>query len=109
MSVLLEFAMFPTSGECREGSSVSHHVAKIIDMIDRSGLAYQLTPMGTIVECVSVKEALSVVERAYEQLSGCERVYSTIKLDIREGKLGRLEGKIASVEKQIGRKVKTNS
>lgn len=106
MSVLLEFAMFPTSGECRDGASVSHQVAKIIDMIDQSGLPYQLTPMGTIVETASVKEALRVVERAYEQLEGCERIYSTIKLDIREGKLGRLEGKIASVEEKIGRRVK---
>jgi len=105
MSVLLEFAMFPTSDECRKGASVSHKVAKIIDMIDQSGLPYQLTPMGTIVECESVKEALSVVERSYEQLAGCERVYSTIKLDIREGKLGRLKGKIDSVESKIGRKI----
>ncbi len=106
MSVLLEFAMFPTSDECRKGSSVSHQVAKIIEMIDQSGLMYQLTPMGTIVECESLKEALNVVERAYEQLQECERVYSTIKLDIRQGSLGRLSGKIASVEKHIGRSVK---
>lgn len=105
MSVLLEFAMFPTSGECREGASVSHQVAKIIDMIDRSGLEYQLTPMGTIVEAASVKEALSIVERAYEELGECERVYSTIKLDIRQGASGRLKGKIASVEAKIGRSV----
>lgn len=97
--------MFPISDECRKGASVSHQVAKIIDMIDQSGLAYQLTPMGTIVECESVKETLSVVERSYEQLEGCERVYSTIKLDIREGKLGRLKGKIDSVESKIGRKI----
>ncbi len=106
MSVLLEFAMFPTSDECRKGSSVSHQVAKIIDMIDRSGLAYQLTPMGTIVECASVKEALNVVERAYEELGECERVYSTIKLDIRKGELGRLSGKIASVEAKVGREIR---
>ncbi|MDD5717278.1 MAG: thiamine-binding protein [Sulfuricurvum sp.] len=105
MSVLLEFAMFPTSGDCREGSSVSRQVAKIINMIDHSGLPYQLTPMGTIVECESVKEALGIVERSYEQLEGCERVYSTIKLDIREGTIGRLKGKIASVEDKIGRSV----
>ena len=106
MSELLEFAMFPTSDECRKGASVSHQVAKIIDMIDQSGLAYQLTPMGTIVECESVKEALNVVERAYEELGECERVYSTIKLDIRKGKTDRLNGKIESVEKEIGRSVK---
>ncbi len=106
MSVLLEFSMFPTSGDCREGASVSSQVAKIIDMIDQTGLPYQLTPMGTIIEAQSVKEALEIVERAYEELQECERVYSAIKLDIRKGKSGRLEGKIASVENKIGRSVK---
>lgn len=105
MGVLLEFSMFPTSGDCRDGSSVSAQVSKIIDMIDRSGLPYQLTPMGTIVEAESVKEALGIVEKAYEQLEGCERVYSAIKLDIRPAKSGRLKGKIDSVEKRLGRAI----
>ena len=49
VSVLMEFSMFPTSDECREGASVSKQVSKIIDMIDKSGVAYKLTPMGTVV------------------------------------------------------------
>lgn len=106
MSVLLEFSMFPTSGDCRDGASVSAFVSRIIDMIDRSGLPYQLTPMGTIIETASVKEALALVEKAYESLGECERVYSAIKLDIRQGEMGRLEGKIASVEDKIGRSLK---
>ena len=44
--VLIEFAMTPRA----KGDSVSADVARILDVIDRSGLAYQLTPMGTIVE-----------------------------------------------------------
>ncbi len=106
MSVLLEFAMFPTSDECRKGASVSDQVAKIVDMIDRSGYPYQLTPMGTIVETDTVSEALAIVEKAYGELGECERVYSTVKLDIRKGKSGRLRGKIASVEEKIGRSVR---
>ena len=106
MSVLLEFSMFPTSAECREGASVSQYVSKIIDMIDQSGAAYQLTPMGTIVECETMKEALSVIEKAYECLSDCERVYSSLKLDIRKGKKNRLSGKIDSVQNALGREVK---
>lgn len=54
----------------------------------------------------SVKEALAIVERAHEELEECERVYSAIKLDIRKGKMGRLEGKITSVEDKIGRSIK---
>jgi uncharacterized protein (TIGR00106 family) len=106
-SVLLEFSMFPTSGDCRDGASVSEYVSRIIDMIDSSGVPYQLTPMGTIVETVSVEEALAIVQQAYDVLGpDCERVYSALKLDIRKGKSGRLEGKIDSVQKRLGRRVK---
>ncbi len=45
MSVLMEFAIFPTD----KGESVSKYVSKVINMIDKSGIRYQLTPMGTII------------------------------------------------------------
>ncbi len=97
--------MFPTSDECRDGSSVSKHVSKVIDAIDKSGVKYQLTPMGTVVETQSMKEALSIIELAYEQLQDCERVYSSLKFDIRKNTKNRLKTKIASVEKVLNRKV----
>jgi len=105
MSVLLEFSMFPTSDNCREGSSVSKQVSKIIDAIDKSGVSYQLTPMGTVVETDTMKEALSIIELAYEQVSECDRVYSSLKFDIRKGKKNRLVSKIESVEKNLGKKI----
>ncbi len=104
-SVLLEFSMFPTSDECREGSSVSKQVSKIIDVIDKSEIPYQLTPMGTIIEASSMKEALSIIELAYEQLEDCERVYSSLKFDIRKNCKNRMKTKIASIEKNLKRKV----
>lgn len=103
-SVLLEFSMFPTSGDCREGSSVSKQVAKIVDVIDKSGVPYQLTPMGTIIEASSMKEALNIIEMAYEQLD-CERVYSSLKFDIRKNCENRLKTKIQSVENVLDRSV----
>lgn len=105
LSVLVEFSMFPTSSECREGSGVSKQVSKIIDMIDQSGVAYQLTPMGTVIECGSMKEALGVIEKAYDCLSDCDRVYSSLKFDIRKDKSNRLKSKIDSVQKNLGREV----
>jgi len=105
MSILLEFSMFPTSPDGRDGASVSAQVSKIIDAIDKSGVAYQLTPMGTVIETDTMREALDMIELAYEQLSDCERVYSSLKFDIRKNTKNRLKTKIASVEKQIGRKI----
>ena len=106
MSVLLEFAMFPTSENCRDGSSVSKQVSKIIDAIDKSGVPYKLTPMGTVVETETMKEALGIIELAYEQVSECDRVYSSLKFDIRKGKENRLVTKIESIEQNLGKSVK---
>ncbi len=104
-SVLLEFSMFPTSSDDREGSSVSKQVSKVIDAIDKSGVPYQLTPMGTVIEASSMKEALGIIELAYEQLEECERVYSSLKFDIRKNCENRLKTKIATVEKVLNREI----
>jgi uncharacterized protein (TIGR00106 family) len=97
--------MFPTSADGREGASVSKEVSKIINAIDKSGVSYQLTPMGTIIETSSMKEALQIIELAYEQVRHCERVYSSLKFDIRLNSENRLKTKIESVEKILNRKV----
>ena len=107
MSVLLEFAMFPTSDECREGASVSKQVSKVIDAIDKSGVNYQLTPMGTVVETDTMKEALDIIELAYAQLEDCERVYSSLKFDIRKNTKNRLKSKIESVQRNLNREITT--
>ena len=100
MSVLMEFSMFPTD----KGESVSPYVGEVLRMIRESGVDYRLTPMGTVIETERLSEALAIVERAEEVLrgQGCRRVYSAIKLDIRAGKGGRMEGKVRSVEEKIG-------
>jgi uncharacterized protein (TIGR00106 family) len=105
-SFLLEFSMFPTSDNCREGSSVSKSVSKIIDAIDKSGVSYKLTAMGTVVETQTMREALDIIELAYEQIKDCERVYSSLKFDIRQNKEQRLTTKIDSIQNQLGREVK---
>jgi uncharacterized protein (TIGR00106 family) len=102
MSVLVEFAMFPTD----KGDSISEYVSRIIDMIDQSNIPYKLTPMGTIFEVETAEEAFKIINRSYMQLEpDCNRVYSTIKLDIRKGKSGRIIQKIESIEKKLGKKV----
>ena len=107
MSVLLEFSMFPTSDNGREGSSVSKEVSKIIGAIDKSGVSYKLTPMGTVVETDTLREALDIIELAYEQVSACDRVYSSLKFDIRKAKKNRLVTKIESIEEKLGKSVST--
>ncbi len=98
MSALIEFAIFPTD----HGESKSAYVARVIKMIKDSGVPYQFTPMGTIIETDTVAEGLAIVEEAYKILQvDCNRIYSTIKIDYRAGYNNRLEAKVKSVEDKL--------
>ncbi|HOZ29775.1 MAG TPA: MTH1187 family thiamine-binding protein [Bacteroidales bacterium] len=99
MSVLMNFAMFPTD----KGSSVSEYVSKIVKLISESGFDYKLTAMGTIIETENIEQALKIVEKSYKLLeSGSQRVYSTISFDIQTNKaMGRLNAKVKSVEDKL--------
>ncbi len=100
MSVLLEMAMFPTD----HGESKSEYVSEVIRVIRDCGYPYQLTPMATIIETQEISQALEIVQKCYDKLEelDCNRVYSTIKFDIRKGHTNRLKGKVASIESKIG-------
>ena len=101
--VLLEFSMTPST----QGESKSRHVARILDIIDRSGLPYQLTPMGTILEG-EWAEVMGVVTRCFEHLAKQHaRIGTHIKIDYRAGPAGRLQGKVESVQARLGRKLST--
>ncbi len=100
MSVLINFAIFPTD---REGTSASPYVSQVIRMIKESGVDYKLTPMATVIETETMAEALSVIQKAHDILApNHQRIYSTITMDIRPEKNGRMQQKIASVESKIG-------
>jgi uncharacterized protein (TIGR00106 family) len=99
MSVLFEMAMFPTD----KGESVSPYVSRVIKHIRESGVNYQLTPMGTIIETETMKEALEIISQCYDTLNeDCQRVYCAVKFDIRQGQSGRMQQKIQSIENKIG-------
>jgi len=100
--ILLEFSMSPLG----KGESVSQYVARSLDIIDASGLPYQLTPMGTILEG-EWEPVMAVVRQCYERMrADCPRITCSIKIDAREGKSGRLDSKIASIEERLGRELR---
>lgn len=100
MSILMEMSMFPTD----KSESKSKEVSEVIKIIRESGINYQLTAMATIIETDTISEALALVEKCYLKLEelGCNRVFSTLKFDIRKGHDNRLKTKIESVERYIG-------
>jgi uncharacterized protein (TIGR00106 family) len=97
--VLLEMSITPLG----VGDSVSEYVAQCVDLVDQSGLDYELHSMGTIVEG-ELDQVLDLMRRCVEQLAmHCDRVTCAAKLDFRRGQSGRIRSKVASVEKKLGR------
>jgi len=102
MSVLMNYAMFPTD----KGDSVSEFVSKIIKMVSDSGFEYKLNAMGTVIETENLKQALEILNKSYKILEPfSDRVYATVSFDIQTNKpIGRLEGKVKSIEEKFGAK-----
>ncbi len=99
--VLAEFTMFPTD----KGESVSSYVSQIIDLIDKSGVTYQLTPMGTILEG-SWDEVFETISACFKVLEPqCNRINTTIKVDYRKGGKSRMKSKIDKVESILQREI----
>jgi len=97
MSTIVDFSIVPMD----KGESISPYVARAVAVIKDSGLAYRLGPMGTSIEG-EWGRVMDVVERCFEALrKDCNRITMTIKVDYRAGDSGRLNAKVASVEKKI--------
>ena len=101
--VLLEFSVSPLGA----GESVSPAVARCLEIVEQSGLEYQLHAMGTLVEG-ELNQVLEILRRCVEAVATDHpRVTCSAKLDLRRGHSGRLKAKVTSVERQLGRRLKT--
>jgi uncharacterized protein (TIGR00106 family) len=100
--VIVEFSVVPIG----RGEALAGSVARILDIVDKSGLPYQLTAMGTLVEG-DWDEVLGLVRRCHEAMQGeAGRVYTHITIDDRPGATGRIAGKVREVEQSLGRPLK---
>lgn len=103
MSVLAQFSIFPLD----KGESLSAYVSRAVGIIEKSGLAYKLGPMGTSIEG-DWSAILDVLTECLEAMSGdSDRVYMVFTADCRKGKDNRITGKIESIEKELGHALKT--
>lgn len=83
--------------------SVSAYVAACVEVVAASGLVYQLTPMGTVIEG-DIDAIFAVLRKMHEVPfdSGAERVSTLIKIDDRrDSGCHGLQGKVDSVLKQL--------
>jgi len=88
-------------------SSLSAKVAEVLKIVSDSGVSYKLHSMGTILEG-EWDEIMRLIKKCHKKiLKDSDRVLTTITIDDRKGRTGRISGKVKSVEKKLGKKLKT--
>ena len=100
--MLIEFSIVPIG--C--GSSIGDRLAEVLKIVDGSGLPYKLNPMGTVVEG-EWDELFKLVKKCHSVvIKQEERVITTISVDDRKEKPNRIEEKVKSIEKRLGKTLK---
>ncbi len=100
--MLAEFSIVPLG----LGSSIGDKLAAALRIVDASGMPYKVNPMGTVVEG-EWDEIMALVKKCRDELMKTEdRLLISIKIDDRKGSRNRIEEKVASVEKRLGRELR---
>ncbi|MBI5345477.1 MAG: MTH1187 family thiamine-binding protein [Deltaproteobacteria bacterium] len=102
--MLAEFSVIPIG----TGESMGEAIAGVMKIVAESGLPYRANAMGTIVEG-EWDEIMGLVRKCQDAvLKKAPRALTNIALDVRPGKPNdRLTEKLISIEKRLGRKLKT--
>ncbi len=100
--MLVEFSIIPIGS----GSSIGDQIAEVLRIVDASGLPYKINPMGTVVEG-EWDEIVKLIKKCHKKVMTSEdRVVTTISIDDRKGKPNRIEEKVKSIERRIGKSLK---
>lgn len=96
---IVEVSIIPIGTET---TSVSRYVAEAVQILQKSGMPYQLTPMGTVIEG-DIREVMNVILAMHETpfAKSAGRVYTTIKIDDRRDKKTGMQYKVQSVERKL--------
>ncbi|WP_258085028.1 MTH1187 family thiamine-binding protein [Thermococcus thermotolerans] len=96
--VIVEFVIVPL-GE----KSLSRYVAEVVKLLERKGVKYQLTPMATIIEVPTARDAFEIIAQAHELMFelGAERVSTTVRIDDRRDVERKMEDKVKSVMEKV--------
>ena len=85
-------------------TSLSNYVAAAVAALDETGIKYQLSGMGTLLEAENSDELFDAIKNAHEAVfkAGMDRVVTSVKIDDRRDRDRTMAEKIRSVEEKLG-------
>jgi len=84
-------------------TSMSAHISEAVKAIEKSGIKYQLNPMGTTLEGGSLDDIFRATKAAHEALikKGINRVVTHITIDDRRDAPKGMEEKVEAVRSKL--------
>jgi len=99
--VIAQFSIYPLQTE-----HMSKDIAKVLKVLDETGLKYRLGPIGTCVEG-ELGNVLDAIKRCHQSaMSSHGRVITTIVIDDSEEPAHDMAGMVTSVERKLGHPVR---
>ncbi len=100
--MLAQFSIIPIG----VGSSIGDQLSVVLKIVDESGMPYKVNPMDTVIEG-EWDDIMGLIKKCRDEImkSG-ERVVISITIDDRKDKPNRIEEKVASIERRLGRSLK---
>jgi len=101
--VIAEISIVPIG---TSSTGLSSYIAKAIETLKESGLRYQITPMGTIIEG-ELNRVIEVCRKMHESVfedRDVKRVLTNIKIDDRRDKDTGMDAKVKSVKEKLALK-----
>lgn len=101
--MLFEFSIVPIGSG---SSSIGDQLARVLALVDGSGLPYKANPMGTVVEG-EWGDVMGLIKKCHDSImKDSARALISITVDDRKGMPNRIESKVESVERRLGKKLK---
>lgn len=100
--MLMELTIIPFG----QGRSLSGEIADLVEIIERSGLDYQMTAFGTLVEGDWDQLVALARECHFKAKEKTDRVLTAIRLDDFGERTGEIDGAVSRVETKLGRAVR---
>ena len=93
--IVADFSMIPMGS----GTSASHYIKAVHEVLKYSGVKFLPGPMSTSVEVKSLQELFRVIDAANERLKemGVQRIITNIKIDCRLVKEISIDSKLKAV------------
>ena len=100
--MLAEFSIIPIG----KGSSIGDNLAEVLKIVDASGLPYKANPMGTVIEG-EWDDVMKLIKTCHmAQMGKGERTLTNITIDDRKDRPNRIDEKVQSIERRIGKTLK---